>query len=197
MRNLLEIEVQALRDNSDLQTGLQVNAIEVFHSEIYSTGLSKFEKSVKMAKTVQKSVNYFKARGKDTLEEMGIYWTMDDYAQKMFGWKRSYLYKMLRLSKVHANKINKYKRDCLALRESGEVVPVSVENCLKAVNTSTDGDVVPVPTVPTVLALSYFVNGVKNRLTLKGDGSLKTSLSIEEVNEVITLLNGAINNLTN
>tara|TARA_R100001594_G_scaffold11802_7_gene26485 strand:- start:1076 stop:1714 length:639 start_codon:yes stop_codon:yes gene_type:complete len=173
MRNLLELEESVLSSDITLQNGLLTEQINEFQNEIYQSGMSKFESSVKMSKIVRKSFDFFKSSGKGLLEENGIYWSVDDFAQKMFGWKRSYLYKMVKLSQVHTSKINKFKRDCTQLRERGEVVPVSVENCLKTIRDTENGN--PQSTPRPISKVLFQVtrddnttNGRKKHLKIKG-----------------------------
>ena len=81
MRNLLELEESVLRSDTTLQNGLLTEQINEFQNEIYQSGMSKFESSVKMSKIVRKSFDFFKSSGKDLLEENGIYWSVDERAE--------------------------------------------------------------------------------------------------------------------
>lgn len=193
MRNLLQIEVQTLQENETLQNGLQTAQIESFQNEIYTSGMSKFESSVSMSKVVAKSFEFFKESGKGLLEENGIYWGVDEFAQKMFGWKRSYLYKMVKLSKVHTSRIKKFKRDCQDLRESGEVVAVSVENCLKTIRDSVQSGQDETPQTRRQIVLSIKMDS--ETFKMYDDNDSTWSMSVEQLRNVRGILNDVIESL--
>jgi len=193
MRNLLEIEVQTLLENEVLQSGLQTAQIESFQNEIYTSGLSKFESSVSMSKVVAKSFEFFKESGKGLLEENGIYWGVDEFAQKMFGWKRSYLYKMVKLSKVHTSRIKRFKRDCQDIRESGEVVAVSVENCLKTIRESVQSGQDETPQTRPQIVLNIKLDGATFKMY--DNTETKSSMSLEQLRNVRGILSDFIESL--
>lgn len=193
MRNLLELEQSILNDNESLKNGLQVEKINEFQNEIFTSGVSKFQSSVKMSKVVKKSVNYFDSQEcKNMMIEEGISWTKEEFFLKLYGWKKSYGYKMLKLSSIHTSKINKFIRKMTELRENGQDTKessISVENCLKFIR-SESGEETTETTTPNPIIFKSFMlfDGVKKTITIKNDGTIKSDLENDEIELMIEKL---------
>ena len=190
MRNLLELETTILTQNQTLRNGFRVQEIHDHQNEIFTSGVSKFNSSVKMSKIVKKSMEYFNSEEcKNTLNEEGINWTKEDFFMKLFGWRRAYGYKMLKLASIHSSKIRGFVNSMQTLRNRGEDTQessISVENCLKYVREresgedtteQREGDV-------TVLKVAVIFEGVKKSLTIKQSGAIKTDMTRVELESV-------------
>ena len=89
MRNLLAIESQALQ-NTDLINGLQIDRINTIQRAVSKNEMSKINNSRKLSKIMLESYEYFKTSGKSILAENGVFWTAEDFGQKIFGFQKSY-----------------------------------------------------------------------------------------------------------
>lgn len=205
MRNLLELETTILTQNETLRNGFRVQEIHDHQNEIFTSGVSKFNSSVKMSKIVKKSMEYFNSEEcKNTLNEEGINWTKEDFFMKLFGWRRAYGYKMLKLASIHSSKIRGFVNSMQTLRNRGEDTQessISVENCLKYVRERESGeDTTEQREVDvTVLKVAVIFEGVKKSLTIKQSGAIKTDMTRVELESVRELIANAIlnNNLEN
>tara|TARA_R110002020_G_scaffold325482_2_gene541061 strand:- start:1575 stop:1943 length:369 start_codon:yes stop_codon:yes gene_type:complete len=121
---------------------------------------------------------------------------------KLYGWKRAFGYKMLKLAEVHSSTIRSFVNKMQTLRDSGEDTKessISVENCLKFVRgggeeTNTE----PTTPNPITLQLTCLIDGVKKKVTIKANGDIKSNLTDSELNKQIEILNQIIiNNVNN
>lgn len=190
MRNLLELETTILAQNETLRNGFRVQEIHEHQNEIFTSGVSKFNSSVKMSKIVKKSMEYFNSEEcKNTLNDEGINWTKEDFFMKLFGWKRAYGYKMLKLASIHSSKIRGFVNSMQSLRNRGEDTQessISVENCLKYVRERESGaDTTEQREVDvTFLKVAFTFEGVKKSLTMKQSGAIKTDMTRVELERV-------------
>tara|TARA_Y100000401_G_scaffold92022_1_gene77944 strand:+ start:19625 stop:20236 length:612 start_codon:yes stop_codon:yes gene_type:complete len=190
MRNLLELETSILAQNETLRNGLKLNEIHEHQNEIFTSGVSKFNSSVKMSKIVKKSMEFFNSEEcKNVLFEEGISWTKEEFFMKLFGWKRAYGYKMLKLATIHSAKIRGFVNTMQSLRERGEDTQessISVENCLKYVRERENGEDTTEQRVVdvTFLKVAFTFEGVKKSLTMKQSGAIKTDMSGSELEQV-------------
>ena len=132
MNNLLTNEVEMLNTHTSLKRGLQIEPLTDLQEVIDQSNTTKFDTSVKMSKLVLKSFKYFKSDVcKNILEEEGITWGVEEYSQKVFGWNKSFFYKMVKLGNTPTRQINKFNREVDRMKQEGTPVVRSVENCLK------------------------------------------------------------------
>ncbi len=203
MRNLLDIENTILSENRTLRDGFRVEEINENMNLIFEGGLAKFNSSVKMSKIVKKSMDFFNSEEcQNQLNEEGISWTKEEFFMKLYGWKRAFGYKMLKLAEVHSSTVRSFVNKMKTLRDNGEDTKessISVENCLKFVRgggeeTNTE----PTTPNPTTLQLTCLIEGVKKKFTIKANGDNKSNLTDSELNRQIEILNQIIvNNLNN
>ena len=129
MNNLLTNEVEMLNTHTSLKRGLQIEPLTDLQEVIDQSNTTKFDTSVKMSKLVLKSFKYFKSDVcKNILEEEGITWGVEEYSQKVFGWNKSFFYKMVKLGNTPTRQINKFNREVDRMKQEGTPVVRSVEN---------------------------------------------------------------------
>jgi len=199
MRNLLELETSILETNETLRNGLKVNEINEFQNLIFESGVSKFQSSVKMSKIVSKSMEYFKSQEcQEMFSEEGISWTKEEFFMKLYGWRRAYGYKMLKLATIHSAKIRSFVVKMQALRDSGEDTKessISVENCLKFVRSGgEDTNNESTTPNPTTLQMTCLIEGVKKKVVVKLNGQIKCNLTDSEIELQIEVLKQIILN---
>ena len=193
MRNLLELETTILTQNQTLRNGFRVEEINENLNQIFAGGLSKFNSSVKMAKVVKKSMDFFNSEEcQNQLSEEGISWTKEEFFMKLFGWKRAFGYKMLKLAEVHSSTIRSFVNKMQTLRDNGEdtkETSISVENCLKFVRgggEETNNE--PTTPNPTTLQMVCLIDGMKKKVVVKLNGQIKCDLTDEQLEQQIEVL---------
>jgi len=135
MRNLMQIEADFL---ASAQVRSQVNfaTIENLITEVSDAKKNKFDKSLKLAKLVSQSLEWFnKAETKTQLEDEGIEWNNTEvFFNRVFGWQKSFGYKMNKAGKLQIEQssvVTKFKRECTRAENNGEDVQRSIEALLK------------------------------------------------------------------
>ena len=89
------LELKAVKSN------LKLDAINKIQGKLVSAQKSKFDASLELSNLVKQSVEWFKSDdGKAIFKANDVKWTMDDLAQNAFGWKRAYMYRMVKASTI-------------------------------------------------------------------------------------------------
>jgi hypothetical protein len=89
------LEVSAVKSN------LQLTAINKLQGKLVNAQKSKFDASIELSVLVKKSVDWYKSEeGKAIFKANNVKWTMDELAQNAFGWKKAYMYRMLKASSI-------------------------------------------------------------------------------------------------
>ena len=135
MRNLMQIEADFLALPS-VRSQVNFATIENLISEVSDAKKNKFDKSLKLAKLVSQSLEWFnKAETKTQLEDEGIEWNNTEvFFNRVFGWQKSFGYKMNKAGKLQIEQssvVTKFKRECTRAENNGEDVQRSIEALLK------------------------------------------------------------------
>jgi len=135
MRNLMQIEADFLALPS-VRSQVNFATIENLITEVSDAKKNKFDKSLKLAKLVSQSLEWFnKAETKTQLEDEGIEWNNTEvFFNRVFGWQKSFGYKMNKAGKLQIEQssvVTKFKRECTRAENNGEDVQRSIEALLK------------------------------------------------------------------
>ena len=85
----------------EVKNNLKLDAINKIQGKLVSAQKSKFDASLELSNLVKQSVEWFKSEnGKAIFKANDVKWTMDDLAQNAFGWKRAYMYRMVKASTI-------------------------------------------------------------------------------------------------
>jgi len=189
MSNLMQIEADFLQ-TAEVRTNVNFQSIFNLQSEVADAKKSKFDKSLKLAKLVHQSVEWFKSsETKTLLEENGIEWgNTEVFFNRVFGWQKSFGYKMNKAGKLqveNARVVTKFKRECTRAENNGEAANRSIESLLKFANAEISGEETEVSREKTFATFSIAKDGLNGesgfsiRLTESG---VKVSGSMEDQN---------------
>jgi len=189
MRNLLTIESDALL-HPELINGLQIIKINTIQRAVSKNEMSKINNSRKLSKIMLESYEYFKTSGKSILAELGVFWTAEDFGQKIFGFKKSYFMRMIKFGKLTDEQVIEFTDKCKELIAEGEKPSISVPSCLdyiKQQNQSDGGEATPRQTESVVLQLKFM--GKKLKVTGDGDApTIKTDFDSDDMEEFNRLM---------
>ena len=200
MTNLQQIETEFL-NSAEVRNFVPLNQIQSLSEQIGNAKKTKFEKSLKLAKIVAKANDWFKSDvGKASINESGLDWTsVEDFANRVFGWKKSYYFKMVKAGKLleeNPQIVTKFKRECTQAENNGENPSRSLEKLNKFAKSELSEGNGEVTSRPKAL------------LTLKGTGDfshikfeifadeVKTSNEVAQLTEVMNLINLKISELS-
>jgi len=193
MSTLLAIEVEFLR-NSQVETALDLRAIRSLQRTLANGQKKKFAQTLELSKKVVAVANWFTSEeGKQATAEAGIYWNNETIGLKVFGWQKSYYYKVIKAGKLDDSIIEEFNRLCDEAEANGDEPNRSLEGLLKFTRSggtataeaggenSEDGDGESEATareveirIPTIFTMTY-----------KG-GEKNVSVRVNEQNEVLT-----------
>ena len=160
----------------------EVNFTSIFNlqSQVNDAKKSKFEKSLKLAKLVAQSLEWFKKdETKSALIEAGIEWSnAETFFNRVYGWQKSFGHKMVKAGKIETPIVTKFKRKCTQIENNGEDAIRSIEALLKFAKAEQNGEEAEAPArVRTLFSLSISKDGII--------GESGYSLRVTETGEII------------
>jgi hypothetical protein len=209
MSNLLSIE-SAFLSNANVQTALSLREIRTVQRTLTNGQKKKFEQTLTLSKLVLNAVNWFNSQeGKTVCNEEGISWTNEEIGNKVFGWQKSFFYKVVKAAKLEEAIVETFKTKCDQAEANGQDANRSLEGLLKFAKQSetvaeasgNEGEETGEETgeaeieirTATVLNFTYKKEGKNIAVKIDENGTVKTSNSIEEIQEAINFLINSIN----
>lgn len=112
MSNLLTIESDFLRQSA-VRESLNLNEVSRVQRSINNAHKKKFEHTMKLSGLIKNAVSWFDSEaGKDALREAGIEWSKADFGKKVFGYQKSFFYKILKASNLDARILEAFNLKC-------------------------------------------------------------------------------------
>lgn len=201
MSTLLTIE-QAFLSNAEIKQALNLAEVNRLQRSIDTAQKKKFATTLELSKHVSKAYEWFKsdeAQAKFSAE--GISWTSEDFALKVFGWQKSFFHKVVKVSKVEAEVIERFDAECARLEAEGEKPKRSIENLLKfakAVEQGAEasgegdgeGDEPQVETRPQTAFTLTFKDGTNPNVSIRIDenGKLSTTNQAIDIKRALAFL---------
>lgn len=96
-----------------VKTALNLTAINKAKNNVQNAQKRKYEHTMTMALLVKNAVEFFESEeGKNLFAEEGIQWSKPDLGLKVFGWQKSFFYKLLKAGNLDQRIIDAFKRVC-------------------------------------------------------------------------------------
>lgn len=217
MSNLLSIE-SAFLNLPQVKQAINLNEIKRAKRNVANAQKRKFEHTMSMAGLVKQAVNWFdSAEGKEVFREEGIEWSKADFGLKVFGWQKSYFYKVIKAANLDPRILEAFNTMCdnageqanrslAGLLEFGrdidldslehsedateEEINEAVEQAIEeATEQATQRD-----RVETIITLSFKnPNGDNVAWRIDANGQVHTRNTAEQVREVLAMINGTLN----
>ena len=131
MSNLLSIET-AFLSQSEIKNALNLNDIKRIQKQITNAHKSKFGHTLSMAKLVVKAEEWFNSEdGKFKMQDAGLSWSKEEFGQKVFGWQKSFFYKVLKAGKLSDQIVDAFTTKCDEADAQGKDVDRSLAGLLK------------------------------------------------------------------
>jgi hypothetical protein len=131
MNNLLTIE-RAFLSIPAVKQGLQLSEFKTLQRSVENAQKRKFESTLDLSKVVLTAFEWFKsAEGQALCSEEGISWTSEEFANKVFGFQKSFFYKLTRAGKLEAHLVDEFKAKCTELEAEGQTPNRTLEGLLK------------------------------------------------------------------
>jgi hypothetical protein len=192
MSNLLRIEADFLR-LPEVATALRLQEVRTIQRTITNAKKKKFEQSLALSQHVAAAFAWYKSpEGKQRFAEEGISWTAEDFGLKVFGWQKSFFYKMVKVAAVPAEVVEQYSAQA---DSSGEDAQRSVEELLSYAKQveegSSEGGQETAPRAQVILSLSF--NHPEGKSTLKIFDSGEVKITGEHIAEAIQFIQSSLN----
>jgi len=218
MSNLLQIE-SALLSLPSVKAGLQITEIRRVQRTLTNAQKSKFNNTLTLSTLVVKAHDWFTSEeGKAVFREEGVTWSNEEFGKKVFGWQKSYFYKVLKAGRLSMDVIALFTTKCDEAEAEGNEPNRTLEGLLKFARAQAEtsqstkgggsegegdgegesegsGAEVEVR-VPTILTLSFKASDLQlgRNVSIRVDvnGQVTTGNTEEEIALAIQFLQGAL-----
>jgi len=217
MTNLLNIE-QALLTNEIVVNGLNLTAIKSALKAEGNAQKQKFNKTLALSKLAVDALAWFKTdEAKAIFIDNGVVWTTEDFASKVFGWQKSYFYKVVKAGSLEAEKVTEFGALCDQAEREGLTADRTLAGLLKWAKTSADAaaaseggqeadgedgqeaDASSVARAEVLLTLAFkatLVGAERNvAIRVNTDGTAATANTKAEIEQAMALLQAALSSL--
>lgn len=207
MTQLLSIE-SAFLNKTEIKQALQLTELRTLQRGIQNGQKKKFEQTLQISKIVLAASNWFTSEdGRSKCSEEGITWTMEEFAQKVFGWKNSYFCKVRKAGALQPEVIENFKSKCEEVEQQGQEPNRTLEGLLKFAKQVETGSTasgqegegseegteetqeaqVEVRT-ETIFTLTYKTEMGNVSVRINANGQMKTTNTVEEIRNAINFL---------
>ena len=208
MSQLLSIESSFL-NLPQVKQGLNLSEIRSVQRTIVNAKKKKFEQTLALSKLVNQAVEWFQSEeGQRVCTEEGISWSNEEIGQKVFGWQKSFFYKVVKAGKLDVVVVETFKAKCDEVEAQGQEPNRSLEGLLKFAKQvesgaqeggngedgESEGEAQVETRVETILTFTYKSEGGNVSVRIDAEGNVKTTNSAEQIREAIAVLNFSIQN---
>jgi len=180
--HLLQIENDFLA-SSEVRSHMNIARIDALAMDIKDKRKSQFDQSIKFAKLVKASYDWFKSEdGQNTFNDNGLTWTNEDFYTKAICISKAHFYRVIKVAKICEDTpqiVSNYKRECTAEENNGNPVERSVAELIKRANgtsTSQDDNETSTETLVTFsIKKTMFEDGKGLSIRILSDGQIKIS----------------------
>ena len=212
MSQLLSIET-AFLSLPQVKQGLNLSEIRSVQRTITNAKKKKFEQTLALSKLVTTAVDWFQSpEGQRVCTDEGISWSNEEIGQKVFGWQKSFFYKVVKAGRLQPEVIESFNAKCNEVEAQGEEPNRSLEGLLKFAkqvesgtnaggegesemgDPETTGEAQVETRVETILTFTYKSEGGNVSVRIDANGLVKTTNSDEQIREAIAVLNFSLQN---
>lgn len=179
--HLLQLEQDVLGSGS-ISVGLCLTSLDRLNEEISMGKKTSFSSSLKYAKLVKKSHEWFKSeQGQSSFDDSGLCWTNEDFYTKALLISKAHFYRVMKVAKIQAENpslVRAYSNECDAEELNGNNVERSIAELIKRANgtSSVDGgDDKPKTVVSFSVKKDLFEDGKGISIRILDDGKMETN----------------------
>jgi hypothetical protein len=212
---LLSIE-QALLSTEAVANGLNLTAIKSALKAEGNAQKQKFAKTLALSKLAIDALAWFKTdEAKAIFATNGVTWTTEDFAAKVFGWQKSYFYKVVKAGSLADDKVTEFNALCDQAERQGLTADRTLAGLLKWAKSSAEAaseggedgegedgqeaEAASVARAEVLLTLSFkatLVGAERNvALRVNTDGTATTANTKAEIEQAMALLQAALSSL--
>lgn len=210
MTQLLQIEQNFLR-LPEVATALGLQEVRSVQRTIVNAKKKKFEQTMALSALVVRALDWYQSEeGQAKFREEGITWSTEEFAGKVFGWQKSYFYKVVKAGRLASEVVDEFKSKCDEVERTGAEPDRSLAGLLKfakavdetATDSGQDADgeegaegegAAQVDTRPQTIftmTLKHPDGNISVRVTDAGE--VKTTNTAEQIQEAVAFLMAAM-----
>lgn len=197
MSNLLTIEQHFLSTANAIE-GLKLRDLRRLTTADVNAQKKKFETSLQLSQIVADGYEWYKSEcGRATMQNEGISWTADEFAMKVYGYQKSFFYKLVKAGKIADEQVEAYK--------TAEPENRTIEGLLKFDRTGEtnataesegegegEGEGESTPQATNMITFTYKEGNTKVSVKIDSRGLVQTTNTRDEIIQAINLLKTAI-----
>ena len=208
MSQLLSIESSFL-NLPQVKQGLNLSEIRSVQRTIVNAKKKKFDNTLVLSRLVNQAVEWLQSEeGQRVCTEEGISWSNEEIGKKVFGWQKSFFYKVVKAGKLDEAVVDTFKTKCDEAEAQGQEPNRSLEGLLKFAKQvesgaqeggngedgESEGEAQVETRVETILTFTYKSEGGNVSVRIDAEGNVKTTNNAEQIREAIAVLQFSIQN---
>ena len=219
MSNLLSIET-AFLNLPQVKQALNLTEINRVQRSITNAKKQKFAQTLNLSKLAVSVVAWFASpAGQELSAEEGITWSNEEIGQKVFGWQKSYFYKVLKAGKLQESVVTEFTAQCDTAESEGLDPDRSLAGLLKFAKSlqssnagggegeggGKEGETETAVAVRPQVILNFSYNphpsaetpislNTALKISINSNGEIKTENEREELLQALSFLTNLINN---
>lgn len=210
MSNLLSIE-QAFLNLPQVKQALNLTEINRVQRSITNAKKQKFAQTLNLSKLAVSVVAWFASpEGQAIAQEEGITWSNEEIGQKVFGWQKSYFYKVLKAGKLEDAIVSDFTAQCDTAEREGLDPDRSLAGLLKFAKSlqssnaggeggeggGKEGETETAVAIrpETIFTFTFKPNDGQENVAIRvnSNGEIKTTNTKQELENAILILQGLI-----
>lgn len=188
-------------------TELNLNKVRTLTATLSKGDRTNFTNSLRLAAEVEKGLQWWKSEGSALAKEAGLKVDMDTFAREVYGFQKSYLYKLSKAATLPPDVVNAYLTACEEDEANGGHPKRSIEALLKwakgnetegegeseGESEEAEGELEQKPIITFTCRLKDLGLSEKNvSLRISADGSVSTTATPEAIAQAIAILTTAL-----
>ena len=189
-----------------MKQGLNLAEIKTAQRQLTNAQKKKFTQTISLSKLVVSAVDWLNSEeGKAVMSEEGLNWNTEQFGAKVFGWQKSFTYKMIKAGKLEDEVVDTFEQKCKEAEAEGKSPNRSLEGLLKFAKASNEteasgesdgeesgeaeGEAEVEVRIPTILTFTYkSPNGKNISVRIDAEGNLTTTNDTSEIIEAVNVL---------
>jgi hypothetical protein len=205
MSTLLAIET-AFLNRSEVKTALNLTAVKSLQKSVTNAQKKKFAQTCELSKLVHTGFEWFKSpEGKQAMQDEGIAWSSEEFAFKVFGWQKSFFYRVVKAGALPETIVETFNEKCNEAESEGKEPNRTLEGLLKFAKgggaeaseggegEEGEGGAEVETREKVVFTMSWKREGEQNvALRVSESGEIKTNNSADQIAEAIAYLQSLV-----
>lgn len=172
---------------AEVKEALKINEIKSAKTGLQNGQKKKFEASLTLSKLVENASNFYD-KNKARMNEAGVTLKKEEFFESLFGFQKSFAYKLNRVAKLEQSVIDEFTQKCNAQEREGKPSDRSINALLKFAKGEGEEGEEGEERAETIFTLSYKTEGGNVAVRVNAGGEVTTKNTREEIEAAIEFL---------